>query len=200
MLCCPQWLDVTNHSAFKRTPDAALALHCGPVLLAQKPAALLALPRGQYDAACGILNALSGPCHRVLRRSDATVLLLVYDAQLLAKALAAPVPRSVLGKLGYPVSGGVPAMLDGLARRLESCGDFPHEIGFFLGYPQRDVLGFMAHRGQRCKLSGPWKVYGDVEQAKVLFDRYARCSAFLLACVRRDGGLVPALAATHLHS
>gem|GEM_PF-7096826 len=41
MLHCHQWLEVTNpsgrQSPFGRTPDAALALHCGPVLLGQAP-------------------------------------------------------------------------------------------------------------------------------------------------------------------
>ena len=198
MLHCHQWLEATNSSGretpFGRTPDAALALHCGPVLMGQKPAALLSLPTRQLDAARGILDALRGPRCRVLRQS-AAALLLVYDEPSLAYALAAPVPRAVLAKLGYPVSGSLNAMLAHLVARIASSRDFPHEVGFFLGYPQRDVLGFMAHRGRDCKLSGAWKVYGDVESAKALWSHYRQCSDRLLAEVFQCGGLIPAMAA-----
>jgi hypothetical protein len=52
---------------------------------------------------------------------------------------------------------------------------FPHEIGFFLGYPPDDVLGFIRQKGKNYKYRGLWKVYGDVNRAINLFQRYENC-------------------------
>lgn len=61
-----------------------------------------------------------------------------------------------------------------LARRLKSGGEFPHEIGLFLGYPPEDVSGFI--NKDKCKLSGVWKVYGDKRRAEKIFARYKKCT------------------------
>lgn len=52
--------------------------------------------------------------------------------------------------------------------------EFPHEIGIFLGYPIWDVEGFIEHKGQNYKFCGYWKVYQDVEGAKLKFKEYDR--------------------------
>lgn len=61
-----------------------------------------------------------------------------------------------------------------LARRLKSGAEFPHEIGLFLGYPPKDVSGFI-NKGQ-CRLTGAWKVYGDETHAEKTFALYKRCT------------------------
>ena len=70
-------------------------------------------------------------------------------------------------------------LLDLLSTRLRMGKEFPHEIGLFLGYPPEDVLGFQRYRGQNCKLCGYWKVYSDVDRARVLFRLYDRCREVL---------------------
>ena len=64
---------------------------------------------------------------------------------------------------------------DMLSGRLGQGGPFPHEVGLFLGYPPEDVEGFCRNGGRNYKLSGPWKVYGRVEEAKVRFETFRRC-------------------------
>ena len=54
--------------------------------------------------------------------------------------------------------------------------EFPHEIGFFLGYPYEDVIGFIENRGQNYLEVGPWKVYANQNQARRTFARYRRCA------------------------
>lgn len=49
---------------------------------------------------------------------------------------------------------------------------YPHEIGFFLGYPLNDVLAFVRQRQQGVLLRGCWNVYGDVEHARSTFNMY----------------------------
>lgn len=53
---------------------------------------------------------------------------------------------------------------------MEGEGEFPHEIGLFLGYPLCDVRGFIEDaRGGVCLGCGYWKVYGEVEEREKLF-------------------------------
>ena len=92
----------------------------------------------------------------------------------------------MLTREGYPVDGGLEAMLSALRRRLEGA-DFPHEIGLFLGYPPVDVEGFRRNGGRNCKLCGPWKVYGPVEEARQRFRTFHRCRAAL--CRRVASGM-----------
>jgi hypothetical protein len=98
----------------------------------------------------------------------------------LSAALRNHAARRELRRLAYPVSEGLAACLSYLSSRFESETDFPHEIGFFLGYPAEDVIGFIRHRGAHCKLCGMWKVYSDVERAEALFAEYEKCRQALL--------------------
>jgi len=60
---------------------------------------------------------------------------------------------------------GLEEMLDTLAERMDAPGreekSFPHEIGVFLGYPARDVEGFIRTGGRQYLAVGYWKVYQD---------------------------------------
>ena len=82
-----------------------------------------------------------------------------------------------LRQCGYDLSGGMESVICQLARRLCLRADFPHEIGIFLGYPLRDVVGFICNKGQNYSCCGHWKSYGDAEQAQQTFDAYKKCTA-----------------------
>lgn len=62
-----------------------------------------------------------------------------------------------------------------LISRINESGDFPHEVGLFLGYPPEDVNGFIEN-SRAFKCVGCWKVYGDEEKAQKLFRKYKKCS------------------------
>ena len=64
-------------------------------------------------------------------------------------------------------------------------GEFPHEIGVFLGYPLGDVCGFLRDP-DGCILCGAWKVYENVDEAARTFERFRRCSACI--CRHMDNG------------
>lgn len=57
--------------------------------------------------------------------------------------------------------------------------EFPHEIGYFLGYPYEDVHQFIVQHGENYKVFGAWKVYTNVEQALTTFDSYRTCTQYL---------------------
>lgn len=174
-----EWTD----RQFERT----LAYHCAPAMAGIKSADLISwqgdgarLPQlvQQYD------RALSGRGIRLRRLWGCLVL--VYRPRRLEEQLACPKVRALLKRADYPVEGTLEQQLDHLSRRL-SGGEFPHEVGLFLGYPAEDVVGFCRHGGKNFKLCGCWKVYSDVERAAQCFHRYHCCRAAL--CRRLEEGM-----------
>ena len=161
---------------FERT----LAWLCAPSLAGIKPADLISyrpeagdptdLPV-RYDR----LLSPRGIRVRELCRCPRGCLLLVYRPERLERSLSAPRGRELLRAAGYPAEGDLETLLSVLAGRLGQGGPFPHEVGLFLGYPPEDVEGFCRHGGRNYKLSGPWKVYGHVEEARARFETFRRC-------------------------
>lgn len=123
----------------------------------------------------------------------------------LATYLADPRAKTALTKEGYD-TGNLSACLVHLASRITlasnnaaecACGqtrcaldhqahcdngctcEFPHEIGYFLGYPYEDVHQFIVQHGENYKIFGAWKVYTNVEQALATFDAYRACTQHL---------------------
>ena len=122
-----------------------------------------------------------------LRWRDGKSLLYLYRPKLLERDLRDPLSRKLLAECGY-ADGDAGACLARLIARLRTEADFPHEVGLFLGYPPADVDGFM-HRKEECKLSGLWKVYGDVESAVRQFARCRHCTEVYLNCLSRGFSL-----------
>ncbi len=56
-----------------------------------------------------------------------------------------------LKELGYS-SLTVSDAVDTLCARLSTGGDFPHEVGLFLGYPVEDVIGFIENKRKKLSL------------------------------------------------
>ena len=132
-------------------------------------------------------------------------LVYAYRPNSLATYLADPRAKTALAKEGYD-TGNLSACLVHLASRITlasnntaecACGqtrcaldhqarydngctcEFPHEIGYFLGYPYDDVYEFIAQRGENYKIFGAWKVYTNAEQALATFDAYRACTQHL---------------------
>jgi hypothetical protein len=168
--------------------EEILARQCAPVLLGKKPAALFPEPSWWetdfFDAA--VLPHIQ--C-MPLSMTGKNNLVFVYRSELLESVLNKGEVRGALANLDYPAAGSVTDYLRYLSLRFLMSQEFPHEVGFFLGYPPADVLGFIRHKGTCCKLCGLWKVYSDVEKARALFKEYERCKQLLLEYIQKGGGL-----------
>lgn len=132
-------------------------------------------------------------------------LVYAYRPDRLATYLADPRAKTALAKEGYDTDN-LPICLAHLASRITlasknaaecacdqtrctldhqaNCGndctcEFPHEIGYFLGYPYEDVHEFIVQHGENYKVFGAWKVYTNVEQALTTFDSYRACTQHL---------------------
>ena len=139
-----------------------LAYHGAPALAGIKAADLIAWGTPEQCRGEGFCRyqqelARRGICLTVLRAEGPRCLLLVYRRE----------------------------QLELRAQRLAG-GEFPHEVGLFLGYPPEDVAAFCRHRGRDFKVCGCWKVYCDVEGALRCFRRYRRCREAL--CRRLEEG------------
>lgn len=160
---------------------------------------------------CRAQLAAAGIRERVLVWRGCGALVYVYRPDALERYLADPRAFWPLAAEGYRVRD-LDACLDRLALRLEArgkrtvradgtaearpcpCGGpcgaaFPHELGYFLGYPYADVAGFIEHGGEGFVLMGPWKVYGDVAGALAAFARIRDCTDDLIQRYRRGDGL-----------
>ena len=162
-----------------RRLENMLAFHAAPTLMGLKCGSLPTFSSQEFDLA-EVARMFGGGCFgkrisaRFIRRCACRTLSYVYDRQLLDERLSDRAVKEFLSGYGYSPFFSTEQCLDRLCVRL--CEkDFPHEIGIFLGYPLEDVKGFIANCGQGCKLCGMWKVYGDVERAKALFECYKQC-------------------------
>ena len=115
-----------------------------------------------------------------LRKTSGRVLIYIYRPDYLSRDLEHPYAVETLKSKGYATENMYKCLAQ-LARRVNSDEKFPHEIGFFLGYPPEDVCAFIkdanSEGGCHCaKCTGHWKVYGDREAAEKKFAKYKTCT------------------------
>lgn len=165
-----------------RTFEAMLVRQCAPTLAGLKPGSLFCITAEDLESVRKKarfwdrrLEAL-GLSVRVLleRREAGSALVYVYRGSQLDRALEAGDCRRFLAGMGYRGSG-TERMLDQLVERLSARSEFPHEIGVFLGYPLRDVVGFIENRGQNFTCCGLWKSYSDPDTIQRCFACYRKC-------------------------
>ncbi|MFV0519975.1 MAG: DUF3793 family protein [Lachnospirales bacterium] len=110
----------------------------------------------------------------LLKNKNNKSLIYVYRRKKLEKELLDFKVANFLKQNGYE-NTNICYMINTLKSKLIESDLFPHEIGLFLGYPIEDVLGFIEHKGKKCKCNGCWKVYCNEQQAEILFAKYNKC-------------------------
>lgn len=95
---------------------------------------------------------------------------LAYRIKQLKRSITRPCAGEILLSLGYTLDLKIDlAVLR--ARFLSQC---PPEIGFFLGYPVKDVLGFMGFDSFSFVCTLGWRIYEPVEPSLKLYDLYKK--------------------------
>lgn len=84
------------------------------------------------------------------------------------------------GYYEYHIDMVLERLIERIIAYKSNIGEFPHEMGIFLGYPLEDVQGFIEHKGKNYRYSGYWKVYGDVEKAKEVFQLYQKAREYVV--------------------
>lgn len=156
--------------------------HCSPTLAGLKTANMFAChyvsETELKDSVRKLNKSLSCKGLRVLtlRCSNQKALIYIYRPKKLENDLNNYSALEKLQNIGYCCDKPEKCIWQ-LSEKLKESNDFPHEIGFFLGYPPEDVLGFMENRAENHKCVGCWKVYGDEKQAKKTFAKYKKCTS-----------------------
>ena len=122
---------------------------------------------------------------RTVNAAENAGALAVLRQQAVAGSLAGSDAARILEQNGYD-TGCCEHCVARLMKKLRKDGEFPHEIGLFLGYPPEDVQGFMELGPDCCKCTGCWKVYGDEAAAQRKFAQYKKCTR--VYCDRWDKG------------
>lgn len=155
--------------------------HCAPTLAGLKTGSLFscACPdRRELTKTLSVLNKkLVSKGIRIvpLRVRKGYALIYAYRPHALENDLADAQARELLLQYGY-LPGNPNACVIHLIRRLRDVREFPHEIGLFLSYPPEDVRGFILNKACNQKCTGCWKVYGDEQAARSIFEKYYACS------------------------
>ncbi|OPY06217.1 MAG: hypothetical protein A4E61_00029 [Syntrophorhabdus sp. PtaB.Bin184] len=157
-----------------------LFVRVASVLFADKGGELITLNRGNCKLSVEAQQDLVERMSRiwlysyiVLFSNSLCVRVMVYDPVKIAEALAV-VPEWVLNEMGYEKAVSPGAFLEEIARRWRRKNRIPHEIGLVLGYPLKDVLGFIGLVPLQCTDRCGWRVYGDPEPSLKKSKSYRR--------------------------
>ncbi len=180
------WLELTSGFPDERDCLAAfLALETAEVLAETKPANLIRLSNRRQPCGRNLshlwrsfgasLLADSELRALPLRENSDGILLLFFSEKLLCQQLHDPAAATFLRQLGYPPSGDLSETLAELQCRFHADSGLPHEIGVFLGYPLKDVAGYMGRADLPCTGCRLWRIYGDPGPSLALSDRFIAC-------------------------
>ncbi len=126
---------------------------------------------------CSLNRMLTKKGLRVLplKFKQNSALIYIFRPSRLCDDLTDDTARRILSERGYCVHSPNRCIVQ-LIERLRESGEFPHEIGLFLGYPPQDVCGFIENKAEKCRCCGCWKVYSDEKAAMKTFERYKKCT------------------------
>ncbi len=97
---------------------------------------------------------------------------IIYNEQAVNLRLKSASKKILHCHLKYPFGLSAKTFLLELSRRWQQNGRIPHEIGIALGYPLKDVWGFMGLNNFRCNGSCGWQIFGDPEPSRRIRARY----------------------------
>ncbi len=166
--------------------------HCSPTMAGLKTGNLFACSvddRGELADSMRKANAALVP--RGLRMvpvkyMDGKALIYMYRPGRLKQDLSDETAYRILAQKGYPLENTSNCVAE-LARRISSNGEFPHEIGLFLGYPAEDVYGFIRYGSKKAKYVGAWRVYGDEQKARRKFEQFEKCTRVYSETFKKNG-------------
>jgi hypothetical protein len=202
----PNWQRISlNFPDEKDCIASFLAFETAEILWGAKPANLVnvvnrrrSCGRNLFDLwhayGAGLIKESGLKVMELTAKSD-RLLLLIYHDQALRDLLAQKKVAAVLGRTGYRQPTDLELALGELRRRMGG-NTFPHEIGVFLGYPLKDVVGFLGWTRLPFSCQGPWKIFGEPGESLRLAETHRHCRsrmATLLSRCHSSREFLPAL-------
>ena len=165
-----------------------LLVKTSPVMMKAKPAVLMRISNcyrarefQPYDIFCSyqkmILETLALD-YLIMKNNGSDIQALFYDREVLERVLKDAEVKTFLQKFGYSGDWAANRYLQELRSRF--CRhDFPHEIGIFLGYPLKDVQGFISDYNSGVSVpQGRWRIYGDAASSLKTMNLYRYAEEF----------------------
>lgn len=149
----------------------------GPVILGSKPAEILNLSSKDKNKESKLndIKSFFSNCtklsYEIINISDGGIRLVFINKKALSNVLDNKKCLNFLKFIGYPSNYDLNEYINILIDRLHT-KDFPHEIGIFLGYPLKDVVGFMGYGNYKFCKTRYWKVYGDESISDSVYDKF----------------------------
>ena len=149
----------------------------GPVIFGSKPSEILniSFKDSLKDYKIKEIENFFSNCikisYRIINTPDGGVRILFINEDSLANVLANKKCINFLKFIGYPSNSTLNKYIDILVDKLHS-NQFPHEIGIFLGYPLKDVVGFMGYGNYKFYKTKNWRVYGDPSVSEKVYNSF----------------------------
>ncbi|QBD86795.1 DUF3793 family protein [Clostridium tetani] len=161
-----------------------LAYNIAPTILKNKPSTIVNLSKNNRNL-YALWDKYGEEFQRYfsvetysLKDTNDFKLKLFYRKESLENHLHKKENINFLQKIGYNESKDIEGYLDMLKIRYEN--QCPHELGVFLGIPLEDIEGFIDNSTEDYLLTGYWKVYNNVEEAKKTFEEYDKARLNIL--------------------
>ena len=141
--------------------EGVIIRNCSPTLAGMKPGSMFSCSyetvRELQEDMRRINRILTPKGIRalLLRYENGRALVYVFRPKDLAKVLEDEVAVELLRSRGYRDIRLEPCLCQ-LMGRIQEKGEFPHEVGLFLGYPPEDVCAFIENKGCNHKCVGCW--------------------------------------------
>ena len=180
----------TLHLMLKLNPedlDTQVSLQCAPLLTGMKISNLLTVGRSKRAAVLELFKETAVSCCILYESSEKTTFLL-YIRQALETYLDRPEVRVLMDRFGYrgwDLEEILSLVSIKYEEHMEERAGFPHEIGLLLGYPAKDVTGFIENNGKNFLYIGYWKVYSDLTECKRIFKAYSLAREHIIHMVSR---------------
>ncbi|PID84932.1 MAG: hypothetical protein CSA11_00205 [Chloroflexi bacterium] len=192
-----QWkAQIESKQASQAEFEKWLFLHAATVLFEEKAGELLTLMADQFGltirqqvAYVDQVACLWDVAYRVVHETDFSLKFVIYQPHMVQAQLNSVPPCMLQDELEYPVNITPAQFLAEIERRWLATNSIPHEVGFALGYPVKDVLGFMGLQPMVCSGCCGWQVYGEFAPSQQLGQRFleARLEAIrFLHCPVKD--------------
>lgn len=159
-----------------------LLVKSSPVMMKVKPAMLVRISNcfkvkdfQAYEVFCShqqaILDTLALD-YMIMKNNGKDMQVMFYDPETLSNVLAVDDKKKFLKTMGYDCNLTTREYLEELRSRFTS-QEFPHEIGIFLGYPLKDVKGFINDYDSGFSVTqGRWRIFGDAHESLLAMNRY----------------------------
>lgn len=168
----------------KESYEKWIITQVAPLLMNIKPAEILTFPSTVLNKfnTISIIDKIFKTSnivkYKYFKNEKGCYRVIFYNEELLIKTLNKNYNKTFLENLGYDFNLKVDKLMDKLIAKLKK-GLIPHEIGIFLGYPLKDVLGFMGHRSLRYVKTNGWKVYGNPKISDKLNNEIIKSKSYI---------------------